>query len=420
MHLKVNLKVYLLLCFMLIIPEIKIQATNPEWIFHKFDHYAISFIDDGDFMWIGMRDWGIYKYYKETQTIVDSIIVPLHAFVKDENGNFWISTINGLIKNDGVNSTNFNKDNSGLPDNAIRSIVIDKYDIKWIGTNKGLAKFDDKNWVVYNTQNSGLPSNLVSSLVLDKNDNLWIGTTDNGLAKFDGIKWTVYNYQNSGIPMSSMDKLIFDKIGNLWIGSYVGLTKYDGKDWVTYDYTNSKLPDKYVSEIAIDSANNKWIGYSSREHSYGLVKFDDTNWSIYITTNSGIKGNCIYAITIDKAGNKWLGVGTFDYTIHGVNIFKEGGVVLSDVEVNSKLITDKTYIYPNPAGDYITIQPTEGLKPSEGSRVEIFDMLGVNVSTSGCFAATSASGGQRIDVSFLSPGIYFIKIGNRVEKFVKI
>jgi hypothetical protein len=42
-------------------------------------------------------------------------------------------------------------------------------------------------------------------------------------------------------------------------------------------------------------------------------------------------------------------------------------------------------------------------------------MLGIAVSTAG----GGIKEGGRIDISNLSPGIYFIKIGNRVEKFVK-
>jgi hypothetical protein len=76
-------------------------------------------------------------------------------------------------------------------------------------------------------------------------------------------------------------------------------------------------------------------------------------------------------------------------------------------------------IYPNPATDYIeisSINPTlkHGVD-EEDYEIQIFDMLGIAVSPAG----GRIKEGGRIDISNLSPGIYFIKIGNRVEKFVK-
>ncbi|MHA2277644.1 MAG: two-component regulator propeller domain-containing protein [Candidatus Kariarchaeaceae archaeon] len=53
-------------------------------------------------------------------------------------------------------------------------------------------------WIVYNTSNSGLPDDEVTSLCIDKNGNKWIGTDDGGLTKFDGNVWIVYNESNSG------------------------------------------------------------------------------------------------------------------------------------------------------------------------------------------------------------------------------
>jgi hypothetical protein len=67
-------------------------------------------------------------------------------------------------------------------------------------------------------------------------------------------------------------------------------------------------------------------------------------------------------------------------------------------------------IYPNPATDYINIHP------SEGFNILIFNTL-CEIMMS--VEQTSPSV-QRIDISNLSPGIYFIKIGNRVEEFVKM
>jgi photosystem II stability/assembly factor-like uncharacterized protein len=81
----------------------------------------------------------------------------------------------------------------------------------------------------------------------------------------------------------------------------------------------------------------------------------------------------------------------------------------TDVDEINKSVNNML-IYPNPAGDYIQIQPTIGFE------IQIFDMLGINVSPAG----GGIKGGGKIDISNLAPGIYFIKIGNKVEKFVKM
>jgi hypothetical protein len=73
-------------------------------------------------------------------------------------------------------------------------------------------------------------------------------------------------------------------------------------------------------------------------------------------------------------------------------------------------------ISPNPATDYIEINTSEVLKTSEVNDIQIFDMLGVIVLK----VEQASPSVQKINISNLSPGIYFIKIGNRVEKFVKM
>jgi photosystem II stability/assembly factor-like uncharacterized protein len=84
--------------------------------------------------------------------------------------------------------------------------------------------------------------------------------------------------------------------------------------------------------------------------------------------------------------------------------------------VDEKENNTNEYIYPNPARDYIVIQPSEGWQPSEGSDIQVFNTLGENVLT----VEQTPPSVQRYDITKLSPGIYFIKIGNRVEKFVKM
>jgi hypothetical protein len=77
----------------------------------------------------------------------------------------------------------------------------------------------------------------------------------------------------------------------------------------------------------------------------------------------------------------------------------------------------ESIISPNPAVDFIEIS-NPPLETGSGG-VRIYNVLGEIQSTPVCSADTPASGGHRINVSSLTPGIYFVRIGDKVSKFLK-
>ena len=81
--------------------------------------------------------------------------------------------------------------------------------------------------------------------------------------------------------------------------------------------------------------------------------------------------------------------------------------------------SDNSLIYPNPATDYITVDlgnyTLQGM--GEGQTIRIFDVLGEKVMTIETRSNVSL---QQIDVSALPSGVYFVKVGDVVLKFVKI
>jgi hypothetical protein len=102
----------------------------------------------------------------------------------------------------------------------------------------------------------------------------------------------------------------------------------------------------------------------------------------------------------------------------------ENDIPLGIVDKNiNKQMENRTNlsISPNPATDYINIKPSEGFEPSEGYIIQIFDILGIEMSSAGGGVNEVYGGGSiRIDISNLSAGVYFIRIGDKVEKFLKM
>lgn len=182
------------LVLLILLISISVHAQNPEWInYYGRSPEVFTVAVDGNYIWAG-----------------------------GERGLMRVNTLND-------ERIFYDKLNSGLPNNFVRSLSVDASGNKWIGTDEGLVKYDGTSWTIFTTSNSGLPSDKVLSLAIDSSDNIWIGTYKGGLAKFDGFNWTIYTTSNSNLPDDRIYALAIDSDGTKWIGTYSsGLAKFDG------------------------------------------------------------------------------------------------------------------------------------------------------------------------------------------------
>ena len=94
----------------------------------------------------------------------------------------------------------------------------------------------------------------------------------------------------------------------------------------------------------------------------------------------------------------------------------------TDVFDNDKIKYNDFSILPNPATDYIEI--SVGARHAMPLQIRIYNVFGqeINLTQSKVYPTPALPGGEgvRIDVSSFSPGIYFVRFGERVGKFVKI
>ncbi|MFA6572222.1 MAG: T9SS type A sorting domain-containing protein, partial [Bacteroidota bacterium] len=86
-------------------------------------------------------------------------------------------------------------------------------------------------------------------------------------------------------------------------------------------------------------------------------------------------------------------------------------LIVSDVEEPNSINDKMLKIYPNPVYDFIELKCNKGLQATVRN-IEIFSVLGIKV--------IDTEYRDRINVSFLSPGVYFLKTGNKFSKFMKI
>jgi hypothetical protein len=75
------------------------------------------------------------------------------------------------------------------------------------------------------------------------------------------------------------------------------------------------------------------------------------------------------------------------------------------------------FLTPNPATDYIEISVGANGRSPLQSDVRIYDVFGQRVNLTPTLSILGE--GVRLDVSALVPGMYFVRMGDRLSKFVK-
>jgi ligand-binding sensor domain-containing protein len=201
--------------------------------------------------------------------------------------------------------TQYDTNNSGLPNNSVRCIAFENDSTAWIGTDFGLVKFSNGVWTNFNTLNSGLGNNDIRSIAIDTNKVKWIGTFANGISVYNDTTWTILNTQNSPLPDDFVRSLAIDQKNTKWIGTLAGLAKIDSTNsWFIYTMFNSVLGSNNIASIFVNpNTNDKWAGTVNG----GLLLVEkDTNLTAFTNQNSGIPDNTILGIDMDVNQNLYL------------------------------------------------------------------------------------------------------------------
>ncbi|PKL84633.1 MAG: hypothetical protein CVV22_11890 [Ignavibacteriae bacterium HGW-Ignavibacteriae-1] len=181
---------------------------------------------------------------------------------------------------------------------------------------------------------------------------------------------------------------------NEWLGEIVKKNS-NNIDCDVYNniYTNPRILDAAKGDVRLSQNSD-------------CIDAGDNQYSIY---DKDIADNArIYSPNQDSTGI--IDIGAYEFQ----------GVFVTNVE--SEILQNKLNIFPNPAMDYITItKPSEGFEPSEGSEVKIFNTLGECVIELADVQHLGDVGHlQRIYISHLPRGVYYVRIGIRTQMFVKM
>ena len=263
------------------------------------------------------------------------------------DGYLWMTTLDGLVRFDGVNFKVFNKSNSpGLLTNRLTYLFVEKSGVFWIATeNSGLTRYQNGEFHTFTTAD-GLPSNDVNDIVSDFDGSLLIATRL-GMARFrddrfvkerdddsrvfrlycsaSGARWEINssglqrfkNGQNTryqlpfDVTRIAADRtynypffvyLYEDRRQNLWLGADAKLFKLsaDGA-WTSYGASDG-IPKNLIRSIVEDAAGAIWLGVDGD----GLCRFADERAVCYLT-DAGLSAKNVLDVFVDRENTLWAG-----------------------------------------------------------------------------------------------------------------
>ena len=159
-----------------------------------------------------------------------------------------------------------------LIDNSITSLVKDEKGNIWVGTEEGISKWI-RNHNTYQqikfNQAGAIPHTHISSLFKDNKSNIWVGSKE-GLSLYQENKneWVHFAADNQKLAILKdlpVSAIVQDAKGNIWIGSdsleLYRITLAQANEQVKHFNIKSGLLDIHTTALASDEmAEVIWIG----------------------------------------------------------------------------------------------------------------------------------------------------------------
>ena len=113
-----------------------------------------------------------------------------------------------------------------LPNNAVRSLLVDSNNVLWIGTENGVVK-KENDIFTYFFEEDGLALNSCWAIAEDDSKQLWFGSYGEGVSIYDGARFKVVS-QKDGLVHNEITKL-FPFNNRMYVGTSDGVSIIDIK-----------------------------------------------------------------------------------------------------------------------------------------------------------------------------------------------
>lgn len=257
------------------------------------DHLGRLWLGAGD-DFVLCRERGEWRQYRIPRRLARPYV---SALVEETDGTLWAGSVSeGLFQFNGqfipLNAS------SGLSDNLVESLLVDKEGNLWVGTGGGLNRLRHKNLLMF-AQNEGLGYGAVQGLAEVTPGIVWAGKPSDGLYRWNGQSFSrLAGDWSRRYP--EIHALLAAQDGTCWVAAAQGLLHFTNPTADQQETEPLMLPDRKVSALAEDRAHWLWAG--TREGELWLRRAE--NWERQ--TNLAL-GHAIVALAPEPGRGVWLG-----------------------------------------------------------------------------------------------------------------
>jgi diguanylate cyclase (GGDEF)-like protein len=291
--------------------------------FHAIEHWpentsarALSEAADGS-IWVATYGAGLIHITADDKPhIIEEINYKkglpndrVRSILIDRNGNIWAGFSNGIVR---ISKGTIKTIKWHSKATEVRTIFQHSDGSIWVGTRHGIARFNGQAFEALSLGNN-IGKQTINTIIQDKENNIWLGSRDFGVYKFDANMHVSHLDMHDGLPDNSVNSIYQDNEGNLWFGTYGGGIARLSTSKVLNWKAQTNLSNPNIYSIAGDDKGCIWFGSNGN----GVSSLCNNKIS-HFSREDGLPHNKVLSTLIDNDGTPWFG------TLQGLSHYVDG------------------------------------------------------------------------------------------------
>ena len=257
-------------------------------------------------IWVGATGAGVFhfsqgKFQRVTEATLENLLADPHCLLVDRAGRLWVGAGDDYVLCQDNDQWHRYRIPRHLARPYVGSLAEQPDGTVWAGSvSEGLFRFKGGKLLVI-TAGSGLSDNFVQSLLVDREGNLWVGTAA-GLNRLRHSQLAVYS-QNEGLGYGPVQGLAEVSPNVIWAGkSSDGLYRWEGRTFARLNLSSIQRSVTQVNTLLHLADGSCWVGAAQ-----GLLRIPEPLAVAPQVESTLLAGLNVLALSPERGGGVWAG-----------------------------------------------------------------------------------------------------------------